>query len=110
MAAASGVTILLHSAQFPLLEGARSLAPGNIPGGARTNREHFGPRVSFADAVAEDLRLIAFDPQTSGGLLIAVEPSEAAGLAAELTRRGVVASAIGFVESRDRQGMLVRVE
>ena len=37
-----------------------------------TNREHFGAGVEMAGGVADDLQDLLFDPQTSGGLLIAV--------------------------------------
>jgi selenide,water dikinase len=110
MAAASAVTLRLKADSFPLLEGARSLAAMNLPGGGRTNREYFGPRVMFSDGVPEDLRLIAFDPQTSGGLLLAVEASVADDLLGRLADTGVRARLIGRVEASDPGGTLVRIE
>jgi selenide, water dikinase len=72
MAAGSRRHLVLESAAVPLIEGARDLVKGNIPGGGRTNREHFGARVHFAASVAPEIADLLFDPQTSGGLLLAV--------------------------------------
>jgi selenide,water dikinase len=109
LAEASRVTVILHAQDLPLLDGARSLATTNVPGGGRTNRDHFGPRVTFAHTIPEDLRLIAFDPQTSGGLLVAVDASSADALLDQLRMAGVDATRIGSVEDRDRAGTLVRI-
>ena len=45
MAVASGVTLEFDTASIPILPGALALASANIPGGGRTNAEHFGPDV-----------------------------------------------------------------
>ena len=45
MAAASGCSLEIDAAAVPLLEGARELVSGNVPGGGRTNRQHFGARI-----------------------------------------------------------------
>ncbi len=75
MAAASGVTLHIETASLPLLDGAEALASANLPGGGRTNESHFGPHVRIAGRLSHERVLIAYDPQTSGGLLIAVQPS-----------------------------------
>jgi selenide,water dikinase len=95
MAIASGCTLEIHAGRVPLLDGARALVQGNIPGGARTNREHFAAGVNVAPGVEEDLIDLLYDPQTSGGLLIAVAESHAAPLAAALEAGGALASWIG---------------
>jgi selenide,water dikinase len=110
MSAASGVTLVFRSDQLPLLEGARSLAAANISGGLSTNQEHFGARVAFSDAVPDDLRLVAFDPQTSGGLLLAVHPETAVLLLERLRQRDVAASRVGLVAVRTVDRPLVRIE
>jgi selenide,water dikinase len=110
MAAASGVTLVFRSDQLPVLEGARALAATNVSGGLRTNREYFGARIAFSDAVPEDLRLIALDPQTSGGLLLVVEPAMADSLVERLRQRNVAASRVGVVDVKIPDGPLVRVE
>ena len=68
---------------------------GNIPGGGRTNREHFGARVRVADGIDADLVDLLYDPQTSGGLLVAAAASESGALLAAFASAGVPAARIG---------------
>jgi selenide, water dikinase len=77
MAVASGVTLELETASVPLLAGALELAADNIPGGGRTNAQHFGPEVQVSPGVSNDLLVVLHDPQTSGGLLASVDPAHA---------------------------------
>ena len=95
MAAASGCLLELEAAAVPLIDGARALVAGNIPGGGRTNRQHFGGQVTFAAGVPSDLADLLFDPQTSGGLLIAVASDAADALAAALARAAAPAARVG---------------
>ena len=110
MATASGVALVFETPSLPLLEGALGLAAANTPGGGRTNQQHFGPRVSIAASVTDAMRLVIFDPQTSGGLLIAVEPSATAHVIGRLHDAGVPAVVVGRVETRSPDEALVRVE
>lgn len=100
MAAASGVTVELDSVSLPLLPGAAALAPANLSGGGRTNQEHFSRRVSIAPTVDAARRLIVFDPQTSGGLLVAVSAASLTVLEAALRAAGVVGWVVGRIEAR----------
>ena len=62
---------------LPLLPGARRAAASGIrTGGDSRNRQHFDGRVSVRDSNGDqsDLEALIFDPQTSGGLLAAVDP------------------------------------
>ena len=95
VAAASGCSLEINAASVPLLEGARALVPGNVPGGGRTNREHFGRGVSIGQGVDDDVVELFYDPQTSGGLLIAVAQADAAELMAALGAAKVTACRIG---------------
>jgi selenide,water dikinase len=45
---------------------------GTFAGGLYDNLQHFGPGVRFAADISEETRMLLFDPQTSGGLLLAV--------------------------------------
>lgn len=73
MAAASDVTLVFELAALPLLPGVEEYAAqGAIPGGLRNNREFLAPHV------AGDAPDVFFDPQTSGGLLLAMPPADAA--------------------------------
>jgi len=95
MASGSGVTVRLDSSAFPLLPGAQRLAlEGYITGGCKRNRNYLVDKVSVHAAVAQDLNEIAFDPQTSGGLLIAVPAREARALAQHLLGEGALAAAL----------------
>ena len=51
MAAASGCSLEIDAAAVPLLDGARELVSGNVPGGGRTNRQHFGARITIDASV-----------------------------------------------------------
>jgi selenide, water dikinase len=60
---------------FRLLPGAiDAVRAGMIPGGLNNNRNFIGDCVGFAESVPEENRAILFDPQTSGGLLVAIAP------------------------------------
>jgi selenide, water dikinase len=98
MARASGVTISIDAARVPLFDGALAIALRNRSGGMQSNQEHFGAGVRFADAVDPARRALLFDPQTSGGLLIAVAAEAAAAVEAALTAAGVRAVRIGMAE------------
>ena len=98
MAAASGVTMAIEASTIPVIEGVLDLVGANKSGGTTTNREHFGGGVEFGPDVPAALPDLAFDPQTSGGLLIAVS-AEAARLAfAAIEKAGVPARFVGKVE------------
>ena len=94
MAVASGCSLEIEAAQVPLIEGARALVGGNVPGGGRTNREHFSAGVS-APTIEPDLLDLLYDPQTSGGLLVAVAPSRSDAVRSALASAGVPAALIG---------------
>jgi selenide,water dikinase len=97
MAVASGCSLELDAQAVPLLDGARELVTGNIPGGGRTNRQHFGDRVEIASSVDPAVADLLFDPQTSGGLLVAVEAGAADAAMAALRGAGVDVACIGNV-------------
>jgi len=79
MADASSVALRLSAGRIPLLPGALEYASrGIVTGGASRNRSHLQDKVTFSDKITEDMRHILFDAQTSGGLLLAVDPERAA--------------------------------
>ena len=107
MAAASGCSLEIDAAAVPLLEGARELVSGNVPGGGRSNRQHFGARIEIAPSVDPAVADLLFDPQTSGGLLVAIDRSAADTTLAALQAIGVPAVAVGDV--REGGVPLIRV-
>ena len=101
IATASQAGMVLHAERIPWLPRALELAEkGMVAGGLKRNREHFQGQVEFASAISEPIRTALWDPQTSGGLLMAVAESKAGRLEEELCRRGVaVIARIGEVVS-----------
>ena len=98
MAVGSNVSLRLDHAKVPLLSGALESARGGfLAGGLKNNREFIEGCVEISSSVSDDFRALLFDPQTSGGLLIAVAAESAAALRAALERHRVPASQIGFV-------------
>jgi selenide, water dikinase len=100
VAGGSGVTIEIDAGAVPLLEGVMALVAGNVPGGGRTNAEHFGPDLRFAAELDIDLVKVLHDPQTSGGLLVSASPAHAAAVEAALTAVEPVTRRIGRVLPR----------
>ncbi len=109
MASGSNVTIELDASALPLLDGAPELAEsGNLTGGCKRNRAYLKDKVSVDPAVRPGLVEVAFDPQTSGGLLIALPAADAPRLVADLQANGVhAATIVGRVV--DQQGTAVRL-
>jgi selenide, water dikinase len=98
MAERSGVRIRLESERFPAIDGALDLARSGIrTSGDPRNREFAGPHVEL-DGVPEALEVLAFDPQTSGGLLICVPAERGPILEAEFAARRLFLRRIGRVE------------
>ncbi len=93
MLAASGLAAEIDAAVVPLFPNAVALVErGAIPGGTQRNREWLSPEVKFAAGVPEPIRVLLFDAQTSGGLLIAVDPDRVGALLAALEREGTPAA------------------
>lgn len=76
MAVTSGVGAELWSDRVPVLPGVEELArEGMVPGGTRRNEAYYSEFAEFDPSVSAERRLILFDAQTSGGLLIAIDES-----------------------------------
>ncbi len=98
MAAASHVTLVIDAAALPLIPGVIEMVAANKSGGMGTNRQHFATGVEFGALVAAELQNLVFDPQTSGGLFLSVDPAHAGQALAALTKAGVPAVFVGTVE------------
>ena len=97
MAERSGVRIELDAAGLPLFPGALEQAAAGVrTGGDRRNRDFAGASVE-ADGVAEEMVALAYDPQTSGGLLVSLPADKGLVLQAELASRKLFACRIGRV-------------
>ncbi len=97
MAAGSNVTIEFDASALPIIQGVAEITRQNKSGGLSTNKEHFGTGVEFANSVDAVFHDLAFDPQTSGGLLISVGANSAHRLAETLQKGGIPAVFVGTV-------------
>jgi selenide,water dikinase len=104
MAEASKVTLRLKAGLLPILSGMEGLAAmGILPAGLYHNKKYLKGKISISSEVPEALTDLAFDPQTSGGLLISVSEDRASVLLKLLKESGVKdATVIGkVVEPQD---------
>ena len=109
MASGSGVTITLESRSLPLLPQAYEMAQmGIIPSGAYGNREWIS--CGAAEETGVDLALtdVLYDPQTSGGLLIAIPEKDGQKLLRELRESIPVASVVGYAEERHGKPIFIK--
>lgn len=97
MAAASHVTLQIDARSLPLFPGVLEMVGQNKSGGMGTNRDHFGKGVEFGPGIQAELRDLFFDPQTSGGLFLAIAPASAEKAIEALTKAGVPACFVGEV-------------
>ncbi|MFL6451660.1 MAG: selenide, water dikinase SelD [Bryobacteraceae bacterium] len=106
MALGSNVSLQIEAASVPIMTGAlEAIALGAVPGGLVSNREFAECLVADGPAaiITDDMRALLYDPQTSGGLLIAIEKSEANSLLQELRKAGLPAATIGTVIEPHRE-------
>jgi selenide,water dikinase len=100
---ASQVGMVIHSKNLPVFSEALEYASsGFIPGGAYANRDFFSCRVEVHPDVPPLMVDLLYDPQTSGGLLIALPSEEASRLVEALQREGIDARRIGEVVEAPR--------
>lgn len=104
MAVASGVALEIRASEVPVLEGAAALVAGNVPGGGRTNAEHFAAETRLDAGIDPDLVAILHDPQTSGGLLVAVDPAHAEAATSAMNAAGIEAHRVGQVARLGKGG------
>lgn len=109
MARASGVTISLDLQSVPLLDGTWNLADqGCIPGASFRNLDYTERETRLTDGLDYNLKMIAHDAQTSGGLLMAVEPGKSSALLKELHEAGhPEAAIIGRAVSREDMALVL---
>jgi selenide,water dikinase len=100
MARGADVTFRIEQERVPLMTGVAELVrDGMVPAGCYRNRDFFGGP-GTGDRGPEDKLLPLFDPQTSGGLLIAISSSEADRFLALAADKGCFAACIGDVVPR----------
>jgi selenide,water dikinase len=100
------VKLVLEGESLPALPGAIGAARRGLKtGGDQRNRDYVAAAVAL-DGLAEDLAALAFDPQTSGGLLVALPAEKGAVVTAAFEAEGLFLALIGRVE----EGSGVEVE
>jgi selenide, water dikinase len=98
MAHLAGVDFRINYQNLHWLPGVYLYAEQDFfPGGTWRNQDYFEQWVQFDDDISEAEHALLFDPQTSGGLLMATEPEHAEELLVALTTAGEIASVIGDV-------------
>jgi selenide,water dikinase len=104
MASGSGVTLVIESAKLPLLRAAARLAEkGYITGGCKRNKDYLDDKMTIDKSIREGLVEVALDPQTSGGLLIAVAKRHAAKVVDDLHAAGVTAACeVGYATAQQK--------
>jgi selenide,water dikinase len=91
----SAIHIQIHSDEIPMLSEVQNfINMGLLPGGLRRNLEFYSNMVKFSTGVPQYIRDVLFDPQTSGGLLIALSTKDAEWLLLKLANKVSLKAAI----------------
>ena len=100
---AAGVVLRFEAAKLPFTPGAIELSrKGTLSGGTRRNRAYLGEHAQIGAGVAPEIAALAFDSETSGGLLAAVPPAAVDGVLASLREAGTpCAEVVGEVQPAD---------
>lgn len=109
MVAASKLSAEIWADQLPIWEAAIGFASmGIIPAGCYANKDYLGNRVIFDDDISVAMQDIMFDPQTSGGLLMAVAPEKLETLTSCLNEYHVGFRVVGKITEFDDQKIRVK--
>lgn len=99
VAIASNATLRIVFAKVPFMDGARQYADQWIfPGGSSNNKQAFEHLVEFDSAFSDADRMLLFDAQTSGGLLISLPENQLENYSKEMDQRSAAWWQIGHVE------------
>ncbi len=104
MAKGSGTSLIIDSKNVPIIPKTDEMAKmGMVPAGAYNNMGYIQDNVEVSEDVEEYMEDILYDPQTSGGLLVAVKPEQAEDLCADMLKNGsLVAVVVGeVIEKKD---------
>ena len=107
VARASGVTLSIEASQVPVFDGVLALTRANKSGGMGSNHDHFSSGVTVEPGVDADREWLLYDPQTSGGLLIAASAAAVADVELALRGSGAGVSRIGTVTAGQGGGAIV---
>ncbi|MCB9436522.1 MAG: selenide, water dikinase SelD [Anaerolineales bacterium] len=109
MADASQVTFLIEMERLPFLTGAKVYGEQWIfPGGTSDNKLAFEKSVRYEGSPTDEMKMLVFDTQTSGGLLIAVAPDQLSVFRAEMARQDSLWWQIGAVIEREAASLVFK--
>ncbi len=109
LASASKVSVELYFPEIPVLPEALEMVGEVVSSpGLLGNRSFCSGRVELAPSLSEEKSALLFDPQTSGGLLIASPAHEVDNMVSEMSRAGIEAKIIGKVVEKKRKEVYVR--
>jgi len=109
MAGGSQVTLEIEAARVPLIAGAYELAEqGLLTSGDRTNRKYVGESVHLSETISKPMASLLFDPQTAGGMLIAIDAARAEAMLERLRETYADAAIIGRVAARGEHAIIVK--
>jgi selenide,water dikinase len=103
LCSASGCNATIYYDKLPLVDQAvfEYIGKGAVPGGTGRNWSSYGHRIALEEPGMKEL---VADPQTSGGLLIAVDPASVEELADILQERGLYHKPVGMLEAMSGNG------
>jgi len=105
----SGVRLIIDYAALPWLPGARGYAEAWIfPGGATRNADYYQKWVTVVASIADWEQHLLYDPQTSGGLLMAIAAERVAAVLDELRAAGEQGFVIGVAEAGNAGEIVIR--
>ena len=108
MAQGSGCTIHMQSKNVPFHQEAWEFADmGFLPAGSYRNRDYAGSGVTVRGCVSRTMQDLLYDPQTSGGLLMAVDAADAESCLKELQEVIPCAAAVGYVTDRQENWIIL---
>ena len=108
MAVGSNVTLNFRAEDVPVFDGVRDIARKNRSGGMDSNQIYFGAGADIGRTIPSELQDLLFDPQTSGGLLFAVDQLQADMALEALSRAGVQAARVGSVAPAGDKRLVIR--
>ena len=110
MVSQSGVTVEVYTDRIPVFEGVFDyIGQGMVSGAIERNREYASRYLSVADDISEEMEYVLCDPQTSGGLLIAIPDDKAETMVRQLKEKGIEhASIIGKAVSESEGKVILK--
>lgn len=103
MANGAGMDLCFYAQELPVLPGVSgAIAKNYLTGGGKNNHLFVADNLILKENLSHDLLSLIFDPQTSGGLLMAIHPEQATELCSELQNFYPFACVVGEVRPRSQ--------